>query len=93
MRKTICLRKCEVSVKRLSVCNIIGNLAEHGIHWSHTFVSPSADTRGAVVSYWRKNEVLVNRLGGLSLPKKSVDRLTDRPDMTVDVFCGRNTTA
>ena len=52
--------------------------------WPHTFVSPSADSRGAVVSYWRKyvHEVLVNRLGGLSLPRKSVVRLTDRPDMT-----------
>ena len=49
--------------------------------WPHTFVSPSADSRGAVVSYWRKyvHEVLVNRLGGLSLPRKSVVRLTDRP--------------
>ena len=28
-------------------------------------------------------EVLVNRLGGLSLPRKSVIRLTDRPDMTI----------
>ena len=37
-------------------------------------------------------EVLVNRLGGLSLPKKSVVRLTDRPDMTIDVYCGRKTT-
>ena len=38
-------------------------------------------------SYWRKyvHEVLVNRLGGLSLPRKSVVRLTDRPDMTLDV--------
>ena len=34
-------------------------------------------------------EVLVNRLGGLSLPRKSVVRLTDRPDMTLDVYCGR----
>ena len=44
-----------------------------------------------VVSYWRKyvHEVLVNRLGGLSLPRKSVVRLTDRPDMTLDVYCGR----
>ena len=57
----------------------------------HTFVSPSADSRGAVVSYWRKyvQEVLVNRLGGLSLPRKSVVRLTDRPDMTLDVYRGR----
>ena len=38
-------------------------------------------SRMAVVSYWRKyvHEVLVNRLGGLSLPMKSVVRLTDRP--------------
>ena len=27
------------------------------------------------------HEVLVNRLGGLSLPRKIVDRFTDRPDM------------
>ena len=55
--------------------------------WPHTFVSPSAFLRRAVVSYWRKyvHEVLVNRLGGLSLPRKSVVRLTDRPDMTLDV--------
>ena len=57
----------------------------------HTFVFPSAFSRRAVVSYWRKyvNEVLVNRLGGLSLPRKSVVRLTDRPDMTLDVNRGR----
>ena len=37
----------------------------------HTFVSPSAFSRRAVVSYWRKyvHEALVNRLGGLSLPR------------------------
>ena len=38
------------------------------------------------------HEVLVNRLGGLSLPRKSVVRLTDRPDMTSDVYRGRKTT-
>ena len=38
------------------------------------------------------HEVLVNRLGGLSLPRKSVVRLTDRPNMTVDVYRGRKTT-
>ena len=55
--------------------------------------SPSCSRR-AVVSYWRKyvHEVLVNRLGGLSLPRKSVVRLTDRPDMTLDVYRGRKTT-
>ena len=62
--------------------------------WQHTFVSPSAFSRRAVVSNWRKyvHEVLVNRLGGLSLPRKSVVRLTDRPDMTLDVYRGRKTT-
>ena len=62
--------------------------------WPHTFVCPSAFSRRAVVSYWRKyvHEVLVNRLGGLSLPRKSVVRLTDRPDMTLDVYRGRKTT-
>ena len=38
------------------------------------------------------HEVLVNRLGGLSLPKKNVVRLTDRPDMNLDVYRGRKTT-
>ena len=58
--------------------------------WQHTFVSPSAFSRRTVVSYWRKyvHEVLVNRLGGLSLPRKSVVRLTDRPDLTLDVYRG-----
>ena len=62
--------------------------------WQHTFVSPSAFSRRAVVSYWRKyvHEVLVNRLGGLSLPRKSLVRLTYRPDMTLDVYRGRKTT-
>ena len=62
--------------------------------WQHTFVSPSSFSRRAVVSYWRKyvHEVLVIRLGGLSLPRKSVVRLTDRPDMTLYVYRGRKTT-
>ena len=38
------------------------------------------------------HEVLVNRLGGLSLPRTSVVRLTDRPDMNLDVYRGRKTT-
>ena len=33
-----------------------------------------------------------NRLRGLSLPRKSAVRLTDRPDMTLDVYRGRKTT-
>ena len=38
------------------------------------------------------HELLVNRSGGLNLPRKSMVRLTDRPDMTIDVYCGRKTT-
>ena len=38
------------------------------------------------------HEILVNRLGGLSLPRKSVVRLTDHPAMTLDVYRGRKTT-
>ena len=38
------------------------------------------------------HEVLVNRLGGLSLPRKSVVRLTDHLDMTLDVYRGRKPT-
>ena len=38
------------------------------------------------------HEVLVNSLGGLSLPRKSVVRLTDRADMTLVVYRGRKTT-
>ena len=61
--------------------------------WSGN-ISPSAFSRRAVVSYWRKyvHKVLVNRLRGLSLPRKSVVRLTDRPDMTLYVYRGRKTT-
>ena len=46
---------------------------------------------GQLSSYWQKyvHKVLVNRLGGLSLPRKSVVRLTDRPNMTLDVYRGR----
>ena len=38
------------------------------------------------------HEVLLNRLGGLSLSRKGVVRLTDRPDMTLGVYSGRQTT-
>ena len=38
------------------------------------------------------HELLANRLGGLSLPRKSVVRFIDRPDMTLDVYRGRKTT-
>ena len=32
LEKIICLRKSEVSVEKKSVCNVIENLVEHGIH-------------------------------------------------------------
>ena len=35
---------------------------------------------------------LANRLGVLSLPRKSVVRLSDRPDMTLDVYRERKLT-
>ena len=60
--------------------------------WSgYTFISPSTDSRRAVPCYWQKYErfVLVNRLIGLSLPRNSVLRLTDPPDMTIAVYHGR----
>ena len=38
------------------------------------------------------HEELVNRLGGLSLPRKSVVSLTDRLDMTLEDYRGRKTT-
>ena len=38
------------------------------------------------------HKVLVKRVGGLSLPRKSVVRVTDHPDMTLDVYRGRKTT-
>ena len=49
---------------------------------------------GPLVQEGRKyvHEVLVKGLRGLRLPRKSVVRLTDHPDMTVDVYRGRKTT-
>ena len=32
LEKNFCLRKSKVIVERISVCNVIENLAEHGIH-------------------------------------------------------------
>ena len=73
------------------VAQLVGHLTrKSGVLGSIPGLAPSAFSRRAVVSYWRKyvHEVLVNRLGGLSLPRKSVVRLTDRPDMTLDVYRG-----
>ena len=37
-------------------------------------------------------QMMVNRLGDLNLPRKSVVRLTDCPDMTIYAYLGRKTT-
>ena len=57
---------------------------------THTFVSPLANPRRSVFSFWQKYEhlVMVNRLGGLSLSTNSMVRLTDHPVMTVAVYRG-----
>ena len=69
---------------------VLGSIPGLATYFRFSFRRP----RRAVVSYWRKyvHEVLVNRLGGLSLPRKSAVRLTDRPDRTLDVYRGRKTT-
>ena len=61
---------CQLLAK---VCVLVNHLGGYPV-WQHTFVSPSAFSRRTVVSYRQKyvREVLVNCLGGLSLPRKSV---------------------
>ena len=40
LRKIICLSKSEVSVERISVCNVNEQLAEHSIHyWSCSYIN------------------------------------------------------
>ena len=59
-----------------------------------TFATPDQPPPPPLPIYWRKyvHEVLFNRLGGRSLSRKSVVRLTYRPDMTLDVYRGRKRT-
>ena len=73
--------------RKSEVLGSIPDLATY-FHFSFRFF------KKAVVSYRRKyvHELLVNRLGGLSLSRKSAVRLTDRPNMTLDVYYGRKTT-
>ena len=54
-------------------------------------LGPSADSRRAVVSYWRKNVhlELVNCLGGL--PRNSVVRVNDRARNDLNMLKGRKT--
>ena len=100
LRKKICFSESKVfplredSLAKARPRSAIGRAPDRYPVWQHTYVSPSAFSRTAVASYWRKyvHEVLVNCLGGLSLPRKSVVRLTDHPDMTFNVYRGRKTT-
>ena len=85
-----------------------GRVAQSVGHLTRKSRGPGFDTRsGNILSFLlpifqagqlsvtgRKyvHEVLVNRLGGLSLRRKSAVRLTDRPDVTFDVYRGRKTT-
>ena len=50
-----------------------------------SFVSPSGDGESMRL-------VLVNGLGCLGLTRNSVNRSTDRPDMTIAVYLGRKAT-
>ena len=57
-----------------------------------SLVSPSADSGMAVVNYWGKYVLLVYCIGGLSVSRNSVGRLTDSSDMTTAVYSGCITT-
>ena len=69
----------------LNIVQVDSVIFYYTLFWPHTFVSHRGSCQYV-------HEVLVNRLGGLSLPRKSVIRLTGRPDMTLDVYRGRKTT-
>ena len=58
------------------------------IFFGHSY--PYTDSRRAVISYWQKyvRLVLVNCLGGLSLPRNSASRLTDWLNLTLIMLPG-----
>ena len=74
-------RRLEALVRQHSFIEI-----DHDI-FSMVIISLPLIQEGKLSSYLRKNVhwVLVNRLDGLSLPRKSVVRLTDCPAMTIAV--------
>lgn len=57
----------------------------------HGHTLPSADLISCLVLCLVQNvqRVLIKRLVGLSLPKISVVRLSDRPKMTIPIYRGR----
>ena len=82
-----------ISIFRMFYCIVKPNCSIPPESWvrylvgSVTFVSPFTDSRRAVVNYWQRymHLVLVNCLGGLSLPRNSVVRVTDCPNMIIPV--------
>ena len=50
----------------------------------HNFLAGPHSAVGRHLTRTYVHEVLVNRLGSLNLPRKSMARLTDHPDMTLD---------
>ena len=42
--------------------------------------------------FWKEKLLSYNRVNSVAIPRKSVVRLTDCPDMTLDVYRGRKTT-
>ena len=83
---------------RASLCSKVGSMSDSGARGRRfdtisdhlLFIFPSADSRRGLVSYWQKylHLVLVDLLGGLSLPRNSMIRLIDGPYMTITVNCG-----
>ena len=81
-----------------------GRVTQSVGHLTRKSGGPGFDTRsGNILSFhlplFQEGQLSVtgesmctNRIGGLSLPRKNVVRLTDRPDMTLDVYRGRKTT-
>ena len=74
-------------IQESEVLGSILSLATYFRFSFHFFKKGSCQLLGKYV-----HKVLVNRLGGLSLPRKSGVRLTDYPDMTIDLYHGRKTT-
>ena len=95
--------------KETTICNIISSLSPGRVAQSVGHLTRKSGVLGSIPGlatycrfsflFFKKGscqllaKVLVNCLGSISLPRKSVVRLTeDRPDMTLDVNCGRKIT-
>lgn len=87
-----------IAIKLITVyiCCLPAAFFRWGWSWNffHVHSQPSADSKRAVVSYWRNNGqwVPVNRLIRLSLSRKYAFRFTDNPEMTIAVYRWLKTT-